>query len=631
MPHRQHTSELIRSRMRNWPMVVPVIVLVVGLTTASLIYQTLEQRRAEFNQAGLDRAVTALETQVNQRLRSYAGALRGARSFLAVEGRVDPGQWREYVERLEVPVMYPGSSGLVAVVPVKASERTQLVAEQQRRGNPNFRIFSSPDAPAQGVERDDLFVVVAAAPGAADGKPAPVIGLDMGADVRRRVAAETARDTGAATLSQPVVMTGVEGKQMGFVMFAPVYRKEAPVETVAQRRSALLAWVLVAFPVKDFFDSVQAGRDQQLEVAAFDGEPRSDNVFYTTGARGRTKSEFDRMIPLEVAGARWTLGVKRTADFKVIGAPPALLGGGCAVIVTFMLAWLVLNTETASLRAEELVEIRTHDLKKALEEAGAANRAKSEFLANMSHEIRTPMNGVLGMTSVLLETKLNDEQKDYAQTAHSSAEALLTILNEILDFSKIEAGHLHLEAHPFDLHEVLTQVKELLTPQASEKKLDLACRWAPGVPQYLTGDAGRLRQVVLNLAGNAVKFTNHGRVAIEVGCLELRENKAHLRVRVEDTGIGIPEEAQARLFEKFMQAETSIRRRFGGTGLGLAISKRLVEMMQGEIGFSSELGLGSTFWFQVWLPVTPEAEREQQDGNVLEITMERKEFSEVIG
>jgi signal transduction histidine kinase len=544
---------------------------------------------------------------------------------------VDPEQWLEKVQRLDVPVMYPGSSGLVVIVPVKASERAKLVAEQRRQGNPNFRIFSSQDAPPDAVQRDDLFVVVAAAPGPPGGKPAPVIGLDMGADPRRRAAAETARDTGAATLSEPVVMTGVEGKQTGFVMFAAVYRKEAPVKTVAERRSALLAWVLVAFPVKDFFDSVQGVRDQQLEVAAFDGVPSSQTLFFETGTRGRAVSEFDRMIPLEVAGAKWTLGIKRTADFKVIGAPPSLLGGGCAVIVTFLLAWLVLNRETASLRAEELVEIRTHDLKKALEEAGAANRAKSEFLANMSHEIRTPMNGVLGMTSVLLETKLNAEQKDYAQTAHSSAEALLTILNEILDFSKIEAGHLQLEARPFDLHEVLTQAKELLTPLASEKKLDLACRWAPGVPQYLTGDAGRLRQVVLNLAGNALKFTNHGRVAIEVGCLELRENKAHLRVRVEDTGIGIPEEAQARLFEKFMQAETSIRRRFGGTGLGLAISKRLVELMDGEIGFSSELGMGSTFWFQIWLPVTPEAERERRDRSEFEITPGRKEFSEVIG
>ena len=242
------------------------------------------------------------------------------------------------------------------------------------------------------------------------------------------------------------------------------------------------------------------------------------------------------------------------------------------------------------------------------------------------------MNGVLGMTSVLLDTRLDAEQRDYARTAHSSAEALLTILNDILDFSKIEAGHMELDAQPFDLHRLVTSVTGLLTPQAAEKKLDLASGWAPGVPQHFVGDAGRLRQVLINLAGNAVKFTRQGRVTIEVACLERRGDHAHLRVRVEDTGIGIPEEAQAQLFEKFMQADTSIRRRFGGTGLGLAISKRLVEMMGGEIGFSSKLDEGSTFWFQLWLPVCPEVVVESDlRSEWRQISTVKREFSEVTG
>jgi signal transduction histidine kinase len=170
-----------------------------------------------------------------------------------------------------------------------------------------------------------------------------------------------------------------------------------------------------------------------------------------------------------------------------------------------------------------------------------------------------------------------------------------------------------LDEQPFDLAEVITSVTDLLTPQAVEKDVDLISGWAPGVPRLLTGDPGRLRQILMNLVGNAVKFTQHGRVTVDVGCLERRDGKAHLRIRVEDTGIGISEEAQPHLFEKFMQADASIRRQFGGSGLGLAICQRLVEMMGGEIGFNSKPGKGSTFWFQLWLPVAGEAEHGQSN------------------
>ena len=250
----------------------------------------------------------------------------------------------------------------------------------------------------------------------------------------------------------------------------------------------------------------------------------------------------------------------------------------------------------------EALNRNNQDLAKARDVATQAAESKSAFLANMSHEIRTPLNGILGMTRILMRTELAPEQRRFSNTVLNSANALLTILNDILDFSKIDAGKMTIESVDVDVAEVVREVVELLSERASEKKIGLTCRMDTGTVTQVLSDPTRLRQVILNLVSNAVKFTSEGAVEVRVESLLENATQVELRVSVKDSGIGIAPEAQTRLFGAFEQADTSTSRRYGGTGLGLAICKRIIALMGGKIGLHSEVGVGSTFWFEIVVP-----------------------------
>ena len=567
-----------------------VFALVLGTLLAGILALMLwrGQRHAweeEVRKLAQDR-VEVIQGQV---LRSME-VLHAVAAFFDAHPEASREQFRAFVDR--ALSRQPELQGLAWDPRVPGAERA---AWEKRAQNDGFAGFSFTEEKAEGIivpaaARDEYFPVYYLE---SLQRNVAALGFDVGAEPRRRVALERARDSGLPCATAPIRLAQEPGSQRGFIVFLPLYRAKMPVTTPEERRVALQGFATAVFRIGDLIDlSVRAVGENGVALSVYD-EADGSLLYQQAGQRLANRPSWESSV--DVAGRHWRLVFEPTVAFRALRSDvlPWLIPLGVWIICVMLATYLWSSARRAAelRQSHESLLAEVHVRKSAEAAAEAANRAKSEFLANMSHEIRTPMNAIIGYSQILArDGALPPFHRDAVATILSSGDHLLHLINEILDLSKIDAGRMDLEPVDFDLTSLIHEMEAMFQHPCEEKKLGLRVE-ASALERatWVHGDEGKLRQVLINLMANAVKFTKQGRVTLRV----LQGEGSQWRIEVEDTGIGISLKEQAGIFEPFQQGLSARGR--GGTGLGLAIARRQVEIMKGTLEVRSQPDQGSCF------------------------------------
>ncbi|MBF0337963.1 MAG: CHASE domain-containing protein [Nitrospirae bacterium] len=617
-------AELWRKKRNT--VVIPIFTLFFAVVVLFVYVRRLEETRARLEFAG---KADIISNTISESVQNYIDIIESVKSFYEASNKVERNEFRIFVSG--ILSRHRAIQALSWNPRVSEGERAAIEEAARADGYSDFRI----------TERDSKRQLVTASSGE---EYVPVyfiepykgneaaMGFDLASNPSRKEALLRARDSGQPQATGRITLVQEKGKQFGMIIFVPVYSTRQLNDSVELKSANIQGFVSGVFRIGDAIEKeIEGLKVEGINFAVYDdAASESERLMYIRdpeagGSEGKHQGGIEHKTKINVAGRAWSVVFYPSAEYLkshmtfqswliLVGS---LLFIGLLEVFLFMLAsrgerverlvqekTTELSQANAALHKEITEKMATEAaLRSAMEEARSATKAKGEFLAAMSHEIRTPLNAIIGMADVLTETGLTQEQDKSVQLLRNAGENLLGIINDILDFSKMEAGQLKLERVCFNIFDALSKTADLMRVKTQQKGIDLSLVIAHAIPRQLWGDPLRLQQVMFNLLSNAIKFTDAGEIGVTVDINKEEAGFIELQCCVRDTGVGIAQDKQGLMFQRFSQADSSTSRKYGGTGLGLVISKTIVENMRGRMWFDSKEGVGSRFYFTVQLEV----------------------------